>query len=166
MNAVILPGNSPAHAQWLDDAVAFLNPHFDTIHTRHYPHWKSGQEWARVSDEVSELARQDSLHSPYILIAKSIGAVIALHAVIQGVAHPEKIILLGIPHDLLLQTLGAKDLHKLSVQTVVIQHHADPFGSFEQIAQLFGENSSISCIETPGDTHSYTDFAQILKAAR
>lgn len=97
MNALLLPGNSPRHAVWIEELNAALSPHFGATKTQHYRHWSTGQELADITYEITVAQQQANDLDPYVIIAKSIGTVIAVKGTAGKALYPEKLILLGVP---------------------------------------------------------------------
>ena len=52
MNALLLPGNSPRHAEWVESLKDSLSSYFTTTITQHYQHWQTGDKWANVDFEA------------------------------------------------------------------------------------------------------------------
>ena len=165
MNLLLLPGNSPRHAAWVETLKSAMKPHADTIEAHHYHHWETGEEWADIPAEIAAAAAKAVPLKPYTIIAKSIGTAIAVLGTAQGMFAPEKIILLGVPIEgegIDEYFMGA--LKKITEPIVVIQNTNDPYGAFEHVkAALSSINADITYIETPGDSHDYVDFALIAK---
>lgn len=165
MNALLLPGNSTRHAEWIEQLADALSPYFDTTKTQHYRHWKTGEQAADVAYEISAAKDNAAQLEPYCIIAKSIGCVIAAKGTADGLLHPEKLILLGVPiNGGAPREAFAKFLRTISVPVVIIQNTSDPLGSFDNVKIAF-ENvgNHISFVEMPGDTHDYIDFESIAK---
>lgn len=163
LNAYLLPGNSPRHREWVETFKQAIAPQFETVKTQHYQHWETGESHAAVSEEINIAAHNTKNLSPYILIAKSIGTVIATQAVAQSILSPEKIILLGIPlRGAIDRRTFVASLKTIPCPVTIIQNTADPFGSFEEIySTLSGLGAHITFVEFPGKTHDYLDFSAI-----
>lgn len=163
MNALLLPGNNPVHEVWVEKFKYALKPYFRTISTQHYKHWRTGEEWANVNYELGVALNNTQNLSPYVIVAKSIGAVIALRGVAEGVLHPVRIVLLGVP---LENAISSDDfitlLHEASLPIDIIQNKDDPIASFAKIAALIDDTMThVVLKELPGSTHDYIDFAAI-----
>jgi len=165
MNALLLPGNSPRHAEWVEHLKTAITPEFDTVKTQHYHHWKTGEEWADVEYELT-MARENTVAlEPYVIIAKSIGTVIATRGVAEDVLDPTKIILLGIPINGGAKIELIKEwLTEIAIPIVIIQNMDDPLGSFADVKAAFdGIGEHVSFVELPGETHDYVDFEAITR---
>ena len=97
MNALLLPGNSPRHVEWIEKLKLALVPHFQLIEAQHYRHWQRGEENADVDYEIGVAQKKASELNPYIVVAKSIGTVVAAKGTAEGKLQPDKLILLGVP---------------------------------------------------------------------
>jgi hypothetical protein len=117
-----------------------------------YRHWESGTE-ASVVYEATRLAKQ----SPQLLIAKSLGTVIAATAFCLHEFRPAIAVLIGTPYTALesneVQFLRHFAAH---VDTMFIQQAQDPGGSAVLLATVLqvvrGE-----VVEVPGSDHLYSD---------
>ncbi len=163
MNALLLPGNNPAHEVWVEELKHTLKPYFHTINTQHYKHWRTGEAWANVSDELGVARSNTQNLSPYVIVAKSIGTVIALRGVAEEVLRPVRILLLGVP---LENAISSGDfvalLHEVSLPIDIIQNKDDPIASFAKVAALIDDTMThVTLKELPGTTHDYIDFAAI-----
>lgn len=163
MNAYLLPGNSLRHREWVENFKRVVNHQFDTVTTQHYKHWQTGGSQADVAHEIDVASAAAQTLSPYTLIAKSIGTVIAINGTSGGALHPDKIILLGIPlNGSVDREVFTANLQRLSCPVTIIQNTSDPFGSFEEVHTAF-ENApaNVTFVEFEGDTHDYLDFQAI-----
>lgn len=163
INILILPGNSPRHAEWANDLKSHLLPRFDRVEAQHYKHWQTGEKWADVDYELSVAKATTVDLEPYIIIGKSIGTVIAVKGAATKQISPVKLILLGIPINGGANADEFNDwLGTIDIPVVIIQNTDDPLGSFEQVSNAFKDsNQNITFIESPGDTHDYLDFKMI-----
>jgi len=167
MNALLLPGNSPRHAEWIEALKDAVSSQFEVTKTQHYAHWQTGEQWANVEHEINVSKEKVASLEPYVIIAKSIGTVIAAKGTASQVLQPEKLILLGVP------IKGGADietflafLQKIKIPVIIVQNTADPFGSFADVKSVFqGAGPHTSFIELPGDTHDYLDFSAITRIA-
>lgn len=165
MNALLLPGNSRRHEEWIEDLKNALAPNFENIETQHYRHWQSGEGNADVDHEIGVAERKAAALKPYVIVAKSIGTVIAVKGTAECKLYPDKLILLGVP----INGGAPKDsfskwLKAVNVPVVFIQNTKDPLGAFADVKAAFeGRGSQLSFVELPGETHDYLDFEAIAK---
>lgn len=166
MDALLLPGNSPRHAEWVEQLKQSLSPDYHTIIAHHYRHWQTGEPKAAVDTEITDAYKEVQKLDSYVIIAKSIGTVIAAKATAKGVFTPQKLVFLGVPID------GGADvsefrswLTQITVPVVIIQNSQDPLGTYVAIAQAFHGIEQVSCIEQPGAHHDYQQIDVIRHAA-
>jgi hypothetical protein len=164
MKILILGGNSKRHYEWIRKLGAHLVAAGHEVILHDYRHWATGDEWADADYELARLAELMDGERDYIIVAKSIGTVITVLGVKQGILHPMRCVLLGIPYNGVVDQVPEFDEDlKLLPSTVVLQHEYDPYGSAEDIAKHLelADNPAINLAAMPGNTHDYTDFALI-----
>lgn len=165
MNALLLPGNSSRHGEWVEELKDALSPQFQTVTTQHYRHWQKAEDWADIEYEMGVADEKARDLQPYVIVAKSIGTVIAARGVANGMLYPEKIVLLGVPVKGGAQADEfARTLKHIPIPVVIVQNSADPLGSFIEVRGAFEDISDgLSFVELPGETHDYLDFEAIAK---
>ena len=165
MHALLLPGNSPRHAEWVEKLKDATSSHFENVTAQHYRHWETGNKWADVDYEISVAQEKTNNLSPYIIIGKSIGTAIATKGIADKVLHPEKIILLGVPINGGVSTDSLTQwLKHITIPFVIVQNTADPLGSFSDVKEALKDiSSNLSFVELVGNTHDYIDFDAISK---
>ncbi len=117
-----------------------------------YRHWDTDAE-ASVAFEATRLASQ----SPQLVIAKSLGTVIAATAYTLHQFRPAFAVLIGTPY----AALEGNEVQFLrhfaaSVDTLFIQQAQDPGGSADRLVAALQVNRS-EVVEVPGNDHLYTD---------
>lgn len=165
MNALLLPGNSSRHIEWIENLKLALATHFQQTETQHYKHWETDGDVADIDYEISAAqSKAERLH-PYVVIAKSIGTAISVKGVAGGKLKPEKLILLGVPiNGGAPKDLFSRWLQEIDVQVVFVQNTNDPLGSFSDVQAAFkGKSNNVSFIELQGKTHDYLDFDAIAR---
>lgn len=160
MDIIILGGNSPRHKQWVRDLREVLLPHADAVTIIDYLHWETGAAQADIETEIDRLASHAQRSDEYILVAKSIGTVIAALAQQRGVVRPEACVYLGVP----LETARYEGVRfDILPKTTFIQNVHDPLGSSEQLkAYITAHPPQVwKLLEEPYATHNYMDFQMI-----
>lgn len=161
MDILILPGNSPHHREWSEQLKQNLEPlRMHTI-VQQYQHWKTGREWASVDEELNTTIELTESLGEYVVLAKSIGSIIALKGTATGKIHPKGLLLMGIP---LKDTALSKEvplwLSQITQPIIVIQNSHDPLGSYDEVVMTLSATApNLTVIEQPGDTHDYTNTA-------
>jgi len=165
MNLIILPGNSPRNKEWAHQAAEAFDDEFDLIYTQEYRHWDMDERIGEIISfptELQELERHAPLTLPYMIFAKSAGAILTMLAVHKGILHPQRCVFLGVPILLARKdNIGIDDWIKhYSVPTLVIQNSHDPVTDFRTVEHFItghGKNN-FTLKELPGTHHTYNDF--------
>lgn len=162
MNIVILGGNSPAHKQWIRDLGAHLESDKHNVFLHDYKHWNSGDESADIEYEIRQVGDKFGNLTDCLIIAKSVGTVIATLAVAHSRIKPTKTVLLGIPIDGVAgETEGFAASFYLLPETQILQNQHDPYGSSSGIENFLGQHGTekhrLHIIDNV-DTHDYQDF--------
>lgn len=159
MHVTALPGRRSETGVWLRSfLVAAGLPEAGVVR---YRHWDTDFE-ASVPFEAARLANQ----SPQLVIAKSLGTVIAATAFCLHEFRPAAAVLLGTPY----AALGSGDLHFLQlfaagVETLFIQQSEDPGGSAGQLpAALRLARGEVAAV--PGNDHLYSDTTALAAILR
>ena len=150
MHVTALPGRRSETEAWLRSVLVAAG--FPEAVVTRYRHWDTEVE-ANVPFEAARLANQ----SPPLVIAKSLGTVIAATAFCLHKFRPTGAVLIGTPY----AALESGDLRFLqqfsaAVETLFIQQSEDPGGSAAELAAALhlarGEVVAVS-----GDDHMYSD---------
>lgn len=164
MKVLILGGGSTRHQAWIRELGSFMTQKGHDIILHDYKHWSTGDEMANVDFEINAVQEQMKNETDYVIVAKSIGTVIATLGIAQGVFRPKRCIFLGVPYSGVVKTIPAftQSLKSLP-QTIIMQNSLDPTASATDIREKLAsvDSSHIILVETPGDTHNYVDFEAI-----
>jgi len=159
LNLLILPGNSARHKQWLRDAQTALAPFFDTILVLEYRHWESSDNKTNLEYEVNAAKELVSGWKEYVVLAKSIGTVIATVAHQEGKLAAESYVFLGLPLPLIKDDAGFYPQLQALQNVIIFQNSHDPFGSSNAVGEYIASGkANMAVIEVPGSTHDYVDF--------
>ena len=159
MNVTALPGRRSETEAWLRSVLVAAG--FPEAVVTRYRHWDTEIE-ASVAFEAARLANQ----SPPLVIAKSLGTVIAATAFCLHKFRPAAAVLIGTPY----AALESSDLRFLqqfsaAVKTLFIQQSEDPGGSAAELAAAL----HLACGEVvaiPGDDHMYSDSTALAGVIR
>lgn len=165
MNLLILPGNSARHREWLQDARAALAPYFDEIRVLEYTHWGTGRDKTDVQHEIGAAGHLTKGWVEYIVLAKSIGTIVALLASQNQSMTAHSYIFLGLPLQLAIEDTQITELLKTVKPITIIQNSHDPFGSADDV-RVYARSikrDDIQVVKIPGDTHDYLDFSAYVK---
>lgn len=165
MNALLLPGNSSRHGEWVEKLKLAVASSFGLTEAQHYLHWQNGGDKADIDYEIGVAERKTKQLEPYIIIAKSIGTAISAKGVAEAKLKPKKLILLGVPiNGGVSKDLFSEWLQQIDIPVVLVQNSSDPYGLFSEIKDAFvGKGRDIAFVEFPGETHDYLDFEAIAK---
>jgi predicted alpha/beta hydrolase family esterase len=167
MKTLILPGFSIHNKAWADQLSSEFIKNDMEATVVYWDHWKTGQlkdfNEINETDKIVDYIDKDTVN----IVAKSIGTFITMKVLEKIPGNINKIVLCGIPvndinDEMALKYNSLKNFD--SFNALVIQNDKDPHGSAEQIKQLVHNiNSKIKLIVTPGDTHEYFYFDEIIK---
>jgi pimeloyl-ACP methyl ester carboxylesterase len=164
MNALFLSGESLHNKIWIEQVVADLSPLFDKTVVHHYRHWAQGgpidfnYELPMVIEEVKKL-------EPYIIFAKSAGAVLSMQGIARGALNPKYCFFTGVPLPLAKRTDNAlaawgRNYHGPSL---FIQNEHDPLTGSEELKSYLEslDLTNYELVSLPGDSHNYPDIAKL-----
>ncbi|MFA6313994.1 MAG: hypothetical protein WCV99_18855 [Sterolibacterium sp.] len=154
MNVIALPGRNQQTESWLRSVL--LEAELPVDGMLRYRHWDSAVD-ADVDFEAERLANQ----TPALVIAKSLGTVIAATAFCLHQFRPQGVILIGTPYGALTPEVLVRIRQlALGAETLFIQQTEDPGGPASQIATTL-QLSRSEVVSVPGDDHLYTDIAAL-----
>lgn len=165
MKVLILGGNSPRHKQWIRELGDTLGVAGHEVTLQNYLHWDTGDKNVAIDYEISQAAAAMRKQSDYVIIAKSVGTVIATLGIARGELHPSKCLLLGVPFGGIAGRMPefTPSLSKLP-STVFIQNDNDPYGSAAGLSDILAAAHPANyqfVIVDNNDTHDYLNFGQI-----
>ncbi len=157
MKLIALPGQTQATEPWLAEIVGLVTTSGDRVDQLHYRHWDESGE-PDVAHEASRIA-----NSPCdLVIAKSLGTLIALTAFKQFTFRPDRAVFIGIPFNHysadyleLLREFAA------ATPALFIQQTADVTGRFDALNVAYADVADLA--EVPGSDHFYGDVEQLEK---
>lgn len=172
MNAIYLSGESIHNKDWIYDTQDKLAPLFDKTIVQNYDHWDAGTPEINLNSELEKLALNAQNIDDYIIIAKSIGTVLATEAIAKNLINPQKCIFLGVPINI-IQKQGypfAENLKFVNCPVLFIQNSDDPVGKYRQLTEfinnLYMPRLQYKIVELPGDTHNYIDYPKLLELTK
>jgi hypothetical protein len=168
MNLLILGGMSPGHHEWVRHVAEKLGDSFDSVRFLDYRHWETG-EAMDIEHEVSEAAVLAEGLDEYVLVAKSIGTVVATLAISRGMPPPKHCVFMGFPLSGIEGEIPevADALPALPL-TVFVHNEFDKVGTAEAAKKYVQAHTATPAlfITVPGvTTHDYEDYALIKKLA-
>jgi hypothetical protein len=133
-----------------------------------YKHWATGEQMD-LEFEVVEAGRLAEGLGDYVVVAKSIGCVVATLATARGMIAPKKCVFLGFPLGV-IHDLPEVDTALLKLPpTTFVHNEFDTVGSAEEVKAYIAAHAPANYnLQTiPGNqTHDYTDFDTIVQLAK
>ena len=162
----MLSGNSFRNREWIFDVQSQLAGQFDKTFVLDYEHWASGQPNIDLNAELIRLTQAATRHEPYGVFAKSIGTVLAVQAIEQGLIKPIFLLFCGIPLGYIQSDYPqfGDVLENAGLPTTLIHNQNDPVGSSVDVAKYMRArfaSAKYKFIETYGNTHDYEDYGLI-----
>ncbi len=167
-NVVYLPGASASsNRDWVEEIAAALTDKYHYSYAHRYQHWQDDDQQIDLDLELEALTEQIADVESYGLIAKSVGAVLALRGMYEGILQPEYLVCLGFP----LKPITHSDIpiekwlkHAENIPIIIAQNVDDPLGSYDETSSWINQfNKRIIFVQLPGETHAYDDFVEIDK---
>ncbi len=165
IDVLVLPGFNIKNKEWAQEVVEALKPLANNIQYFSWPHWQSDSVKSGWADTVAEeISKNLSQHT--VIIAKSIGTLVAAKVAKMSPSNISKIILCGVPTND-LTTVDLKQYQSLSVfnsqNIICFQNNRDPHGSSQQIQQFFASiNLNIQIVSKDRSDHDYPYFEDYL----
>lgn len=161
---LVLSGNNVKNREWGEQCAEFFRADFDMVFYPHYDHWNTGEKNIDIEVElqkIKETVQGTGEHDDWYIFAKSIGSVLALMAVEQGMLSPERCVFFGMPLAI-AERDAAKDwsyLRDFSVPAFAFHNDHDPIADQSFTAEKLAEFAPTITLRTlKGDTHDYGDF--------
>lgn len=165
MNAIYLPGNSSQNKHWANDLSRAMKPLFARSYVHNYLHWDTEDSFVEFDLELAIVSEKAIDYEPYVVIAKSVGALLAAKGMYEGALFPEKCIFLGLPQDLMQKPdyPASAWLKQISVPCLVLQNTQDPSGSYKTVSSFLDncKNKDITHKKLAGSDHTYADYESI-----
>ena len=83
---IILGGNSESNKQWIIDIASQATQQGSDAYAHMYQHWEDGNPFIDINHELQVL-QQLGLQEPYVIIAKSMGSILAIKGMYEGILH-------------------------------------------------------------------------------
>lgn len=165
MNAIYLPGNSSLNKRWANDMSRVMKPLFARSYVHNYLHWDTKDSFVEFDLELAIVSEKAIDYEPYVVIAKSVGALLAAKGIYEGALFPEKCVLLGLPHELMQKPdyPTSEWFKQVSMPCLVLQNAEDPSGSYKNVSSFLDNcnNKYITHKKLAGDNHIYDKYDTI-----
>ncbi len=162
---VVLPGINPNLKEWASDVSSEIGNLFDASIVHEYSHWTDPSQKFTFDSEIDRIRQLDLANSDVFIFAKSIGCLLTLVAVYEGIIEPKAAILVGFP-----LREGRKNefpvevyLSSFKVETLFIQNMTDPQASSDVIEEILETHmqSNYRLHVLTRDDHHYPDLANM-----
>lgn len=159
MNLILLGGNNLSNKEWIESIEKLVRPNFDLTLIQYFKHWETGEKMMDFEHEYRALLDITNELSDYAIFAKSLGAILAIKAMVSGAINPKKCIFAGVAIGMGLQMglITESDLSKIKVPILFIQKTNDPAIAAKDLKSLLEQQSvkNYTLKEIPGDNHDY-----------
>jgi hypothetical protein len=112
--------------------------------------------------ELDLLSKNPTFGVNVDVIAKSAGVILALHAIERGIIHPNKIVLIGVPHKWAIdRNHNVLSLMKiLKFETLIIQQDEDYMISYDELMSSLNdaELKGYKTLKINGNDHAYLNL--------
>ncbi len=168
MNLILLGGQSILNKSWITEISNSLNDAFEQRVILDYQHWQKGQESMNLDIEINNLETLTQDLPDYGVFAKSLGAILALRAISDGVIKPKFLVICGLAYRMaeMLELPINEWLRDNELPTLIIQKDQDPaiagLDLKNIISKLNMTNYKVDVIL--GDNHQYEDIRHIKKS--
>ena len=95
MQIIYLAGGNPRNKDWIEKVKSRFDD-FSAGEILYYDHWKNKTGFVDFDREAKKLAELVKNRDDYFVFAKSVGTVLALKTINEGIFHPKKAIFLRL----------------------------------------------------------------------
>ena len=158
---IILGGNNNHNIKWVNNMRSLYQKDYEVFGI-YYDSWfnYTQLDFDTELKKIQDLMNNDS---EYIIVAKSIGSILSLTGINNGMFAPKKLIVMGLPLKLTeTNNINLKELLDCASQKqeiMVIQQKYDPLGRTSDIKKLLSDN--IKFVEINGNNHKYAKYEYI-----
>lgn len=170
MELLLLSGNSLSNKPWIEKVERKLKDLFDKTTVIYYRHWEENKPVIQLELEMNRLKEVTDGVKDLVIFAKSVGAVLTIKSVMDGLVRPVKCVFVGLP------LLWAKDrdidvakwVENYKIPTLFIQQDKDPYLSYDELEKFLKDRkvSNYKLSKVPGHDHDYTDLDLIRRLVK
>lgn len=170
MDLIILPGNSINNKRSSEEMLKILSPLFNRSFVHEYKHWQAQKGSMNLEEEIQRLKNSIDAKKEYIIVAKSIGSVLAMKFIAEENIRVKGCVFLGVP----VNWCKNKDMdidkviRGFSTKLRIFQNTQDPTTSSEDLKEYLEDMQvrNYSLTEVEASDHEYEDFELIKKAVQ
>ncbi len=163
---LVLPGNSPHNKEWTDECKESFASRFDEVYVNYYDHWETGENFINFETEINKIkdvvGGSDS-GTTWHIYAKSVGTLLTLKLVAEGVVFPSQCLLFGMPLELIEKdgfSVEWKDFADFKVESLAFHNVSDPVASCDLVTDSLEKyDNNIELVTLGGNNHDYLDFS-------
>jgi len=154
-----LPGINPVTEHWMKNLFNSLDLGQTTSIVQNYQCWKLPGSRLDLEVEIEKAGKERA----DIIIAKSIGTVIALNGYKRNLFTAKMCVFIGTP----IKGLTTSEQNMLQEQTteekpiLFIQQTNDRAGSITELRKIIIDKTPVKVVEIPGNDHMYNDIHQL-----
>jgi pimeloyl-ACP methyl ester carboxylesterase len=158
-----MPGYSIHNKTWVDDVAKNLGTE-GVVRPIYWRHWTDPNAKFNVKESAAlmdDLTKNEQIN----IIAKSIGVLVASHAILKNPGKIKKVIFCGIPFNDISDE--DKEIIKEAirilpdVRIICFQNEEDPHGDATQLKLFLNSfGSGVQAIVEPGETHDYPYYQE------
>ncbi|MFT4244852.1 MAG: hypothetical protein ACMXYB_05355 [Candidatus Woesearchaeota archaeon] len=169
---IILGGNSPSHREWNKSLKESLKNIFNTdeeyeILSYSYKHWTQGGDFIDFAFEYNEIKKMYSQNESVIIVAKSVGTLLAFKLIYDNIILPKFCVFMGVPINWAYEYNFKIDIwsKRFGVPTLFLQNSQDPFCSSQMLEEYLEVQKVSNCklITFKNSTHKYENFEELSK---
>jgi len=165
MHIIYLAGNSINNKTWIEKVKLEFDS-FSSGDILYYDHWANGEKFINFDRESGKLAYLIKNEKDYFVFAKSVGTILALKTIYEGLFKPKKALFCGLPYRLAGEVGITLDqyLTSLNVTTIFIQNEFDPVYSYLELQKVLESTkpSDYQLTQNPNNnTHDYESYEQL-----
>lgn len=164
-NLLVLAGGSKRNEAWGIACAEYFKDDFDMTYFIHYDHWSTGEsniDWEAEIEKIAATFLSSDDSDVFYVYAKSIGSILTLKAIEEGVIAPKQCVFFGMPLDVVADSVFKDDgslLTDFTVPTLAFHNIADPTAEYNYVKEKLNiHNNSITLQPLEGNTHDYLDF--------
>ncbi|MBP7815072.1 MAG: hypothetical protein KA085_03030 [Phenylobacterium sp.] len=159
MKLLGLPGREPSTLAQMEALLARLEIGQTETEIRHHGFWATDWSDPDVLPEAEAVARL----SADLVIAKSIGTLVAMLAVAREGFAPTACVFIATPLNRLIaeEEVALLEAHCAAIPTLFVQQSDDFNGAYGPLAQIVARHPGCAAVEIPGGDHLYEDIELI-----
>lgn len=168
MKVLVLGGQNPTHFDWVRELREIFEEAGMLVVLHDYAHWLRDEPNIDFAAELKAITALAADLGDYIIVAKSIGTILATVGIAQDQLQPKATVFLGFPLKSFEHNEDVASALSHLPTTIFVQNEHDPLGSYDDLQTYLQPLVPPTSIMIPlsGETHNYTDFTMITQLAQ